>query len=69
MFNVFNHPNFGTFAPPNSFGSTLNAATFGITTNMANASLGSGVSSGSGFNPIFNTGGPRNFQFALKLLF
>ena len=69
MFNVFNHPNFGAFAPPNAFGGTLNAATFGITTNMANAALGSGVSNGSGFNPIFNTGGPRNFQFALKLLF
>jgi len=63
MFNVFNHPNFG------AFGGTLNAATFGTTTNMANAALGAGISGGSGFNPIFNTGGPRNFQFALKLYF
>ena len=63
MFNVFNQPNFGPFA------NTLNGATFGTTTNMANAALGAGISGGSGFNPIFNTGGPRNFQFALKLYF
>jgi hypothetical protein len=33
---------------------------------MANSSLGVGTAGGTGFNPIFNTGGPRNFQFALK---
>ena len=63
MFNVFNHPSFGPE------GGTLNAATFGAITNMANSSLGANNGSGSGFNPIFNTGGPRNFQFALKLFF
>jgi hypothetical protein len=63
MFNVFNHPNFG--AP----GGTVNSPTFGATTQMANSSLGAGNSGGAGFNPIFNTGGPRNFQFALKLFF
>jgi hypothetical protein len=36
---------------------------------MANSSLGAGNSGGAGFNPIFNTGGPRNFQFALKFFF
>jgi hypothetical protein len=63
MFNVFNHPQFGPFA------FTLNGATFGTTTTMANSNLGSGTSAGSGFNPIFSTGGPRNYQFALKLYF
>ena len=63
MFNVFNHPSFG------SEGATLNGATFGTITSMANSSLGATSSAGSGFNPIFNTGGPRNFQFALKLFF
>jgi hypothetical protein len=63
MFNVFNHPSFGPE------GGTLNGATFGAITNMANSSLGANNGSGSGFNPIFNTGGPRNFQFALKLFF
>ena len=63
MFNVFNHPSFG------GLGGTLNGTTFGSTTLMANSSLGANISGGSGFNPIFNTGGPRNFQFALKLYF
>ena len=48
-------------------GATVNGTTFGTTTNMANSALGANTGSGAGFNPIFNTGGPRNFQFALKL--
>jgi hypothetical protein len=63
MFNAFNQPNFG------SFGTTVNGTTFGTTTSMANNSLSPQFSGGQGFNPIFNTGGPRNFQFALKLFF
>ncbi len=63
MFNVFNHPSFG---PQNG---TLNNAAFGTTTSMANSSLGVQSNNGAGFNPIFNTGGPRNFQFAMKLFF
>lgn len=63
MFNVFNHPSFG---PENG---TLNSPAFGTTTSMANSSLGANSGSGSGFNPIFNTGGPRNFQFAIKVFF
>ncbi len=63
MFNVFNHPSFG---PQNG---TLNNVAFGTTTSMANSSLGVQSSNGAGFNPIFNTGGPRNFQFAMKLFF
>jgi len=63
MFNVFNHPSFG------SENGTLNSAAFGTTTSMANSSLGAQSSNGAGFNPIFNTGGPRNFQFAMKVSF
>ncbi len=63
MFNVFNHPVFG---PENV---TLNSPQFGTTTAMANSSLGANAINGSGFNAIFNTGGPRNFQLALKLSF
>ncbi len=63
LFNVVNHPSFG----PET--ATLNNSTFGTTPNMANSSLGTNIGSGAGFNPIFNTGGPRNFQFALKLYF
>ncbi|SRR5579884_403605 len=63
MFNVVNHPSFG---PENS---TLNNPAFGTSTNMANSSLGANISGGAGFNPVFSTGGPRNFQLALKLFF
>ena len=63
MFNVFNQPNFG------AIDSTMLDSNFGLTTAMANSALGSGNSSGVGFNPIFATGGPRNFQFAGKFIF
>jgi hypothetical protein len=63
MFNVMNHPSFG---PQNG---TLNNPAYGISQIMANSSLGANINQGAGFNPIFSTGGPRNFQFALKLFF
>jgi hypothetical protein len=63
MFNVFNHPCFG---PENI---TLNSPAYGISPVMANSSLGANINQGAGFNPIFSSGGPRNFQFALKLFF
>ena len=63
MFNVFNHPNFGPQ------GTNMFTSTFGVATSMANSSLGAASTSGAGFSPIFNTGGPRNFQFSLKLYF
>jgi hypothetical protein len=62
MFNVLNHPNFG---PPNSgFG----GADFGISTQMLGSSLSHGNLSG-GLNPLYQIGGPRSVQFALKLFF
>jgi hypothetical protein len=55
-FNVFNHPNFGTIQ------TFLPAANFGQATNMLNRQLG-------GVNQLYQIGGPRSFQFALKVLF
>jgi hypothetical protein len=55
-FNVFNHPNFGTFQ------TSLTAANFG----QATATLGSQF---SGLNALYQIGGPRSVQLALKLLF
>ena len=62
FFNVFNHPNFG--APDN----TLTDALFGHSTQTLASSLGSGGANG-GFNPLYQIGGPRSVQLALKLVF
>jgi Carboxypeptidase regulatory-like domain/TonB dependent receptor len=62
FFNIFNHPNFGS--PINFLSSPL----FGQSTQMLGASLGSG-GQGGGLNPLYQIGGPRSAQLALKLLF
>jgi len=61
-FNLLNHPNFGD--PIND----LSQGLFGQSTRMLGRSLGSGGVSG-GFNPLYQVGGPRSVQFALKLSF
>jgi Carboxypeptidase regulatory-like domain/TonB-dependent Receptor Plug Domain/TonB dependent receptor len=55
-FNVFNHPNFGQIDP--FFGD----ATFGQAQHSLAQSLG-------GLSPLYQMGGPRSLQFALKLVF
>ena len=62
FFNAFNHPNFG---PPDN---TLTDALFGHSTQTLASSLGSGGANG-GFNPLFQIGGPRSIQLALKIQF
>jgi len=62
FFNVFNHPN---FADPLS---TLSNPNFGRSTAMLGRSLGTGGVAG-GFNPLYQIGGPRSVQFALRLMF
>jgi len=62
FFNMFNHPNFGS--PDNDLTSPL----FGYSTQTLASSLGSGGLNG-GFNPLYQIGGPRSIQFALKLQF
>ena len=62
LFNIFNHPNFGS--PINYMSSPL----FGQSTQMLGASLGSGGQSG-GLNPLYQIGGPRSAQLALKIQF
>jgi hypothetical protein len=62
LFNIFNHPNFG---PPVNY---LSSPLFGQSTQMLGASLGSGGQNG-GLNPLYQIGGPRSVQLALKLLF
>lgn len=58
-FNIFNHPN---FADPVS---VLNDPNFGRSTRM----LGRSLHGGYGFSPLYQVGGSRSLQFALKLQF
>ncbi len=62
FFNIFNHPNFGN--PNNDLTSPL----FGHSAQTLATSLGSGGANG-GFNPLYQIGGPRSIQLALKLQF
>ena len=62
LFNIFNHPN---FASPINY---LSSPQFGQSTQMLGASLGSGGQNG-GLNPLYQIGGPRSAQLALKLVF
>lgn len=67
MFNVVNHPNFG---PPSS---SIGESGFGLSTQTLNQSLNGGLNGsnlgGGGFNPLYQIGGPRSVQLALKLTF
>jgi hypothetical protein len=66
LFNVLNHPNFGD--PGNLQGNFLPSPSFGLSTSMLGRSLGSGGFNG-GFNPLYQTGGPRSIQLSLKVQF
>ena len=55
-FNIFNHPNFGRINP--AFGDS----TFGQATGTLASTLGI-------LSPLYQMGGPRSMQFALKLTF
>ncbi len=62
IFNLTNHPN---FSDP---GNNMSSATFGLSTSMYGSGLGSGGLTG-GFSPLYQLGGPRLGQLALKLIF
>jgi hypothetical protein len=62
FFNILNHPNFGNPV------SDLTSPLFGQSTQTLANSLGSGGANG-GFNPLYQIGGPRSIQLALKLQF
>jgi hypothetical protein len=65
MFNVLNHPNFSPFDP--NFG--IGDPSFGQATQILGQYL-SGYGPGyGGFSSLYNLGGPRSIQLALKLVF
>jgi hypothetical protein len=55
-YNILNHPNFGGIS------TSLNQSSFGLAGNTLNNSLGS-------MSSLYQQGGPRSMQFALKLIF
>jgi hypothetical protein len=64
MFNVLNHPNFGP--PNNQFGE----GGFGLSTQMLAQSLSNQNNIGGGaFDQLYQIGGPRSIQLALKVIF
>lgn len=63
MFNVLNHPNFG---PPVA---DISQPQFGQSTETLGQSLSGGIVGAGGLNPLYQVGGPRSMQFALKLTF
>jgi len=77
-FNLFNHANFANpgapFANVNLSFATATPGSIAIDSprlrslQMLGRGLGGGSNSG-GFNPIFQVGGPRSLQFALRLQF
>jgi len=63
MFNIFNHPNFGD---PFGAGAFILSPVFGQSSSTLAGTLGLG---GQGLNPLFQIGGPRQVQLALKFNF
>ena len=71
-FNAFNTTNFGF--PSASCGTTCSAATFGIPTSTLGRSLSGNTATNqtgpsAGFNSLYQVGGPRSMQFALKFIY
>jgi hypothetical protein len=63
MFNILNHPKFGP--PANTFG----ASGFGISNQILAKSLNGNNLGGGAFSPLYQIGGPRSIELALKLVF
>ena len=62
-FNLFNQVSFGL--PKNALSSGL----FGQPTRTLASSLGAGGVSGGGFSPLYQVGGSRSIQLALRIEF
>ena len=67
-FNIFNHSNFGDPGAQSDGANHTNSASFGLSTQVLANSLGTGGADG-GFSSLYQIGGPRSLQFALKLQF
>ncbi len=63
LFNAVNHPN---FAPP--VADIHNQTQFGRSTQMLGRGLSGNNPGGGALNPLYQVGGPRSIQLALKLI-
>jgi hypothetical protein len=61
VFNVLNHPNFADPGNNVNSGVNLSDSNFGVSSQMLNRGLGS-------LNALYQMGGPRSAQLAVKLL-
>jgi hypothetical protein len=64
MFNLLNHPNFGS-----PIGDLSNNSQFGQSVQMLGRSLDGQNQGGGSFSSLYQIGGPRSIQLALKLVF
>lgn len=64
LFNILNHPNFGQ-----PLGSLGFSPSFGLSYQTLAQSLNFSNQGSGAFNPLYQFGGPRSIQFALKLTF
>ena len=69
VFNIFNHPNFGSIGNNIRSSSSILAvpAGFGVSSATLANSLGGGLN--GGFNPLYQMGGARSMQLSLKVQF
>jgi len=67
-FNIFNHSNFGDPGAQSDAANHINSPNFGLSTQVLSNSLGTGGADG-GFSSLYQMGGPRSLQLALKLQF
>jgi hypothetical protein len=72
MFNVLNHPNFGRpigdIGSPGSLNPQFGQSQFMLGQSLSGAGQFGNVGNGS-FSPLYQIGGPRSIQCALKLMF
>jgi hypothetical protein len=68
MFNLLNHPNFAPPVGDLQLPSAVNPL-FGQSTQMLGQSLAGGFIGAGAFDPLYQLGGPRSIQLALKLFF
>ena len=69
MFNVLNHPNFATPNPQLNFAGPAAVPAFGVSSQMLGRELSGGNLQGGGLDPLYQFGGPRSIQFALRIVF